>query len=169
MLLEHVSSTYWRTVDLHYERTLPIRAITCPLCAHTGDRDSYQHHVSECRFNGGRLERYACPACDILFGPLKMLDLTESQLAMEYRALYSRYREADSTEAEIRAFHACQPRPGGLYLNWGCGAWSQTIEQLREEGWDVWATSRSPNQPARSSSTTAARCRLDSTGSSPTT
>jgi SAM-dependent methyltransferase len=138
LLLDYVTSTYWRTTDLHYELTLPTRRIVCPVCGHADGRDGYSVHVSECQFNGGRLERYACPGCDVVFGPLKMLDLSARQLATEYRTLYTHYDEADSTESEIRAFRACEPRPGGLYLNWGCGAWSETIERLRGEGWDVW-------------------------------
>lgn len=138
LLLDYVTSTYWRSVDLHYDAILDRRQIACTLCGHTAPRSGYVRHVSECQFNGGTLERYACPACGLVFGPVKVLDLTAAQLTMEYRALYSRYREADSTDIELRAFHACRPRRDGIYLNWGSGAWSQTIDRLRVDGWDVW-------------------------------
>jgi SAM-dependent methyltransferase len=67
-----------------------------------------------------------------------MLDLSAPQLSLEYRALYSYYDEIDSTDSELRAFRACTPVVGGLYLNWGCGVWAATIDKLREEGYDVW-------------------------------
>ena len=52
--------------------------------------------------------------------------------------LYETYRESNSTTSEKRAFRTTEPRRGGLSLNWGCGAWSETIVELRAEGWDVW-------------------------------
>jgi SAM-dependent methyltransferase len=84
------------------------------------------------------LERYQCPACDLVFGPLKMLDITPQMLAADYQLLYESYREANSTVSEVRAFHSLAPTKMGIYLNWGCGAWSETIEQLRGQEWDVW-------------------------------
>jgi SAM-dependent methyltransferase len=138
VLLDYLTSTHWRTIDVLYARDLPERVARCVVCEHTAPCDSYRKHVAECQFGGGRLERYACPKCDTVFGPLKMLDLTAAQLAMEYRALYTYYSESNSTELEIRAFRSCRPRPGGLYLNWGCGAWAETIDTLRAEGYDVW-------------------------------
>ena len=137
-LHDYLVSVYGRLVDLHYERALVARVVVCPLCGFSAARAGFGLHASECQFDGSRIERYGCPDCDLVFGPLKMLDLTPAQLAAEYRMLYSYYREADSTVSEIRAFQACRPRKGGVYLNWGCGAWSATIEQLRSEGWDVW-------------------------------
>lgn len=147
-LSEYIVSSHWATLDAIDSIALPTREIDCPLCGHTGHRTAYTIHMSECRFGGGRLERYGCPTCDLVFGPTKMLDLTPGQLNSEYRQLYRWYEEADSTASEVRAFHACHPRPDGLYLNWGCGAWSSTIDTLRAEGWDVWGYE--PNVPPTS-------------------
>jgi SAM-dependent methyltransferase len=69
---------------------------------------------------------------------MKYLDLPEPIVEADYRLLYQSYTEGDSTEQELRAFHALDPKPGGLYLNWGSGAWSTSVERLRAEGWDVW-------------------------------
>jgi transposase-like protein len=137
-LTEYTISTRWALTDTIYASTLPGRLITCPLCQHAGTRDTYTLRVSECQFAGGRLERYQCPDCDLVFGPMKMLDLTEQQLATEYRVLYATYSEANSTASETRSFNACEPKRAGIYLNWGCGAWSETIDELRGTGWDVW-------------------------------
>jgi len=137
-LAAFVTAAHWQTVDLLYEPTLAVRVIGCPLCGHTSTRDGYDVRESECQFGGGRLERYQCPDCDLVFGPLKMLDLTNHMLDADYRLLYETYREANSLQAETRAFRACNPTVGGLYLDWGCGAWSGTVDALRAEGWDVW-------------------------------
>ena len=153
LILEYLTATHWRTVDLLYADDLATREPRCVVCDHTAPR-TFRQHVAECQFGGGHLERYACPECDTVFGPLKMLDLTPAQLALEYRVLYSHYDETDSTESEVRAFQACAPVPGGLYLDWGCGVWAQTIDRLRGDGYDVWgyepvAPSDNPHVVAR--------------------
>jgi SAM-dependent methyltransferase len=137
-LAAYVTSSHWHLVDMVYDLALPTRDIRCPLCEHTSTRDGYALHVSECQFGGGRLERYGCPECDFVFGPMKILDQTRRQLDADYRLLYETYREADNLEAELRAFRSCGPVEGGLYLDWGCGAWSGTVDTLRAQGWDVW-------------------------------
>src|SRR5262249_4611821 len=86
---------------------------------------------------GGVLERYKCPSCDTIFGPMKYLDLPEELVSADYALLYSRYAEADLTEVETHAFHSLNPRKDGRYLNWGCGAWSKSVQELRAQGWDV--------------------------------
>ncbi|WP_161632161.1 class I SAM-dependent methyltransferase [Nakamurella lactea] len=137
-LTDYLVSARWATADAIYDSTLLTRTLTCPVCGHSGGRDRYRTHESECQFGGGRLQRYECPDCDFVFGPMKMLDLGASQLAAEYGVLYDRYSESDSTAEERRAFESCSPEAGGLYLNWGCGIWASTISSLRAEGWDVW-------------------------------
>ena len=84
------------------------------------------------------LERYQCPSCDAIFGPQKYLDLSEEFVSRDYALLYNRYQETNSTETEIRTFRSLDPKPGRLYLNWGCGIWSETISRLRAESFEVW-------------------------------
>ncbi len=137
-LTAFVTAAHWRTVDLLYAPTLATRVINCLLCGYSATRDGYGVHESECQFGGGRLERYQCRECDLVFGPLKMLDMSDQMLTADYQLLYETYRESNSTASETRAFRTTEPRQGGLYLNWGSGAWSETIDQLRSQGWDVW-------------------------------
>jgi SAM-dependent methyltransferase len=69
--------------------------------------------------------------------------------------LYARYSETNSTESEIRTFHSLGPKPTGVYLNWGCGVWSETIPRLRADGFDVWGFE--PTAPASDSHVVASR------------
>ena len=75
---------------------------------------------------------------EIIFGDEKILRLSEAELSRDYEWHYQVFTEGDSTVQEIRAFHALNPEKGKTYLNWGAGAWSNTIQQLRNEGWDVY-------------------------------
>lgn len=139
LIESHFGPGLWRAIDAAYDLSLPHRTVKCIVCGHEGRTAEFNSAVDYCMFGGGRLERYVCPVCDCIFGPLKYLDLDEEFVGTDYRLLYSRYSEADSTPNEIRTFHSLKPSPSGLYLDWGCGGeWSQTVSSLRSAGFDVW-------------------------------
>ena len=129
----------WQIVDALEPLLFPSDvSAACPVCGHVDSRSRYETKVSECIFGGGRLERYVCPDCGAIFGPLKMLKLSEMQLAEEYRQNYSVYSESDCTMLERKAFEALAPEKGKKYLNFGAGAWNRTTKELREAGYDVY-------------------------------
>jgi SAM-dependent methyltransferase len=135
----HFTDAFWKAIDLAYDASLPHRRIRCIVCDLERPRDGFDTLTDVCLFQGGRLERYRCPRCECVFGPQKYLDLDEAFVSRDYRVLYARYSESDSTGDEVRTFRTLSPKVGGVFLDWGCGgAWSRTIDQLRGEGWDVW-------------------------------
>jgi FkbM family methyltransferase len=136
-LLRHQISTYWRLAD-QFEQLAPERTdICCALCGYAGKAAAFSSMQAQCRFGGGHLQRYQCPQCDVIFGPFKMLRLNAEELGQEYDWHYRIFSEGDSTEQEIRAFKALDPKPGGTYLNYGAGAWSSSVRQLRAQGWNI--------------------------------
>ncbi len=136
----HFTEAFWKALDVAYDAIMPHRQIHCIVCDHTDLRDGFEILIDQCIFHGGRLERYRCPQCECIFGPMKYLDLDEAFVSRDYKLLYSRYSEGDSTTSEIRTFHSLQPEPGATYLDWGSGGpWSRTVAQLRREGWQVLA------------------------------
>lgn len=129
---------YWDSLDRLYDRVPTLGCQSCLACASVAPTSSYARKVDQCIFGGGRLERLVCAECGCVFGPLKYLEAPPELIELDYRQLYAAYAETDSTQAEIRAFHALNPVKGGLYLNWGSGAWSLAVQKLRDEGYDVW-------------------------------
>ena len=128
----------WQIVDALDSLLFPPRTMArCPICRHSDKRSNYETKVSECIFGGGRLERYICPECGCIFGPLKMMALSQEQLGEEYRQSYSVYRESDCTFLEKPTFEALSPVKEGVYLNYGAGAWNKTTIELRKAGWQV--------------------------------
>ena len=67
-----------------------------------------------------------------------MLAMDAEDLGKEYVDLYKTYSEGDATESEMEVFRAMQPMPGGRYLNYACGRWSESIKLLRQEGFDLY-------------------------------
>lgn len=137
-LREFVIPAFWNALDRLDTRTVDETPVACLACGLSGPPSSYAMRVDHCMFGGGRLERLECPDCGCVFGPMKYLQTPSEIVSADYSLLYSFYSEGDSTEEELRAFELLDPKPGGLYLNWGSGAWSRSVEILRERGYDVW-------------------------------
>jgi len=139
-VLRHQVAGKWSVID-YISRSIDDQeqSCTCPLCGLISSADTLKQFNSNCIFGGGLLLRYQCPNCDLIFGPKKMLDLTPAELSSDYEWHYRVYDEGDSTAQEIRAFHLLKPSKSGVYLNYGAGAWSKSVEILRSEGWNVMA------------------------------
>jgi len=136
--LRHQISTKWDIIDvLEHDRILATE-LSCPLCDYRGEVDKFGEFVTSCIFGGGELIRHQCPECDVIFGPKKMLRLSGAELSRDYEWHYQVFSEGDSTIQEVRAFHALTPERNGVYLNWGAGAWSKTVDVLRQDGWNVY-------------------------------
>lgn len=112
--------------------------LRCPICKDVIDFNSTQKHTSKCVFLGGKLVRYSCNTCGAIVGPIKMLKMSPEELSKEYVQSYSVFSEGDSTVAEKEAFYSLNPTKEGCYLNYGCGDWSHSINELREEGYCVY-------------------------------
>ena len=139
----------WQIVDAADSLLFPPDTIAaCPICGHADARSAYETRVTECRFGGGRLERYVCPDCGAIFGPLKMMRLSPEQMGEEYQQSYAVYSESDCTLLEKLAFESLRPRKNGVYLNYGAGAWNRTTKDLRADGYDVY--DYEPYAPAES-------------------
>jgi len=138
-LLRHQISTKWDVIDAHDRSSVLDTEQSCPLCGHRGETGKFVKFVASCIFGGGELSRYQCPECDVIFGPEKMMRLSDAELSRDYEWHYQVFSEGDSTRHEVRAFHALNPDKSGVYLNWGAGAWSKSLEVLRHDGWNVYA------------------------------
>ena len=110
----------------------------CVICGYEGERSSFQTMESDCIFNGGHLVRYECPECGAIFGPSKFSKRPQQQIDDDYQVHYLGFSEGDSSYKEERAFKMLKPELKGVYLNYGCGHWSKTLQKLRDEGYQVY-------------------------------
>lgn len=111
----------------------------CPICKNKIIGELSEKKITNCIFGGGKLVRYKCTSCGAIVGPLKMFELTEQELALDYKRHYTIFKEGDTTEDELCTFYYLKPKWGGKYLNYGCGGgWSKSIQILNEKGYDVY-------------------------------
>lgn len=129
----------WKIID-HLEESEDYSQVPvhCVICGHEGERNSFQTMEADCIFNGGHLVRYVCPECGAVFGPLKFSERTGQQIDDDYRVHYLGFSEGDSSYKEERAFKMLHPDKDKVYLNYGCGHWSKTLQDLRDEGYQVY-------------------------------
>lgn len=124
--------------------------VQCSICGYSGEAAKLEKKTSECIFDGGKLVRYVCPECGGIFGPTKFSTLTKEAQDDDYTVHYTGYHEGDSTDKEIKTFMRLEPTKDGVYLNYGCGSWSQTMQKLHDLGYHVYGFepySRDINNP----------------------
>lgn len=112
--------------------------LTCKICGYQAKRKSFEKKISECIFNGGKLERYVCPECGVIFGPTKFSDMSQNEIDEDYQVHYYGFHESCCLEHEVEAFYMLKPDKNGIYLNYGCGCWSKSIQKLRADGYNVY-------------------------------
>lgn len=115
----------------------PEDILHCKICGYESERKNYETKETECRFNGGKLVRYVCPGCGVIFGPTKFSALTQDEINDDYTTHYLGFHEGDSTQKELDAFYMLKPDKKKIYLNYGCGSWSKSLKLLREQGYQV--------------------------------
>lgn len=130
---------YWNILDaLHNIRYPANYRITCKICGHSEILKNVEKKTARCFFNGGFLERYICPQCDVIFGPLKISEMSSARLGWEYKTHYKVFAEGDSTAQEMSSFFALNPEKEKKYLNYGAGCWSNTFAKLTELGYEIY-------------------------------
>lgn len=131
--------TKWKVIDSYVEKEeLLDDLVKCTICGDAHKRKDYKVVESECIFNGGRLVRYVCPTCGVIFGPTKFTSQGENNIGEDYRVHYLGFNEGDSSYKEERAFYMLSPDKNKIYLNFGCGRWSGTLKKLRGLGYNVY-------------------------------
>jgi len=110
----------------------------CPICTFEVQLNPEPRLATKC-FTGYAIQRYQCPNCDCIFGPLDMLN--HPNIMDTYEVMSKDRVENDvevRTRDEIGAFNLVnQVGKSGKYLNFGSGKWSQSVPRLRAEGWDL--------------------------------
>jgi len=127
----------WKQID-QLERQDKDDIAICGICGFEAPVSQLEPLISRCIFADGNLIRYRCLACGAIFGPLKMSRLNQEEFDDDHTVHHASYHEGDSTPAESYTFELINPRKDGVYLNYGCGSWSSTLEILRQRGYQVY-------------------------------
>ena len=137
-MAREISRTKWKLIDYMEKDIKHAQQLSCPICGYCGNVATFQLYQSTCAFGGGELLRHQCPQCGVIFGPEKFRKQSPKEFDDDYVVHYLGYAEGDSTGNEMRAFYMLNPKKECTYLNYGCGAWSRSLELLHEQGYQVY-------------------------------
>ena len=132
---------FWEARNRAYAVHRQPERLSCRLCGYEDAAGKFEQLHSECLFGAGKLMRYKCLKCGVIFGDLKVLDMTPKQIGRAYEMLYRVYSEGDSSLAQIEAFYKLSPKKNGKYLNFGCGNSKfaiETLRRMRADGYEVY-------------------------------
>lgn len=120
--------------------------LECFICAHKNRTLSFQRLIAQdTLFSGCEIERFVCPNCKVIFGPVPLITAEKQSINELYELLYSHYSEGSTAPFQEKTFHSLAPQTSGKYLNFGCGKWQDELHKLRSHGWDVYGFE--PNLP----------------------
>jgi hypothetical protein len=131
--------TKWRFMDYILSLTDESeREIQCGICEYKNEVKTFKTLETDCIFEGGHLVRYICPECGVIFGPVKFSDRTEQEFDDDYVVHYCGYSEGGTTDKEVATFMLLKPEKERIYLNYGCGSWSDAMQILSDKGYTVY-------------------------------
>lgn len=79
----------WKTIS--YEEPSIIK---CFICDYSAPESEYKTLYATDLFHFGRIKRFVCPQCDVIFGDLKFITAPPIEILHDYQDVYSYYNEA---------------------------------------------------------------------------
>lgn len=112
--------------------------LKCYICDYESSICNYKELTSNDIFNAGKIIRYQCPNCDVIFGDLRFLNLSEKEINDDYTDLYSYYKESDTTKYILEVFDRLNlfipENKNKKILDFACGDWNNIIPMIRKKG-----------------------------------
>jgi len=112
--------------------------LQCKLCNYSGNKSNYKVFQKDDIFHAGKLIRYKCPNCDVIFGDLRFLNMSKDEIERDYHNLYSYYKEGDTSSYIYYIFDKLQFDKNKVYLDWACGNSITTLTKLNKSGYNVY-------------------------------
>jgi hypothetical protein len=116
-----------------------INLLKCYICDYENTVNNYNKLEANDIFNAGKLIRYKCPNCDVIFGDLRFLNMPLDEIKNDYEDLYSYYKEGDTTKYILEVLenmffiNDMQLK----YLDYACGKWNYVVPTLKNKGYDI--------------------------------
>uniref|UniRef100_A0A6C0AZN2 Methyltransferase n=1 Tax=viral metagenome TaxID=1070528 RepID=A0A6C0AZN2_9ZZZZ len=107
---------------LNIESSFPT-FITCLICNYYGKSEEYKKYISNDIFNAGEIVRHSCPSCNLIFGDLRVLNLSSEEIKNDYEDTYSYYAESETRYFILDSLNSLDifKNKELSYLDYGCG------------------------------------------------
>jgi hypothetical protein len=113
--------------------------LSCVICNYTDLNENFEKLYSEDIFFAGRLERHKCPQCNLIFGDLRFINLSEEERNNDREDTNSYFEDGDYNINFI--LHNIIPmdifqNKNLSYLDYTCG-FGKVIPFLKNEGYNI--------------------------------
>ena len=116
-----------------------ISELKCIVCDFNSGVENYKKYYADDMFHAGKLIRYQCPNCDVIFGDLRFLRMDSSEIANDYADVYSFFKEGDGSKETLNILNFLNFGKNKSYLDYACGNSNTTIDLLIENNYNVFA------------------------------
>jgi SAM-dependent methyltransferase len=112
--------------------------LSCPLCQYDGSINNYKKYMANDIFCAGIIIRHQCPYCDLLFGDLRFLYLTEEQIQNDHDDTYSYFTEGDNSISKLDCLNSINifKDKTKSVLDYACGI-GKLIPILKNDGYNI--------------------------------
>lgn len=113
--------------------------LKCYICDYNDNINKYTSLKCKDIFEAGELIRYQCPRCKVIFGDLRFLSLSPSQIAADYTDLYSFYSEGDTYKYILQTLVDTKvlENKNKSILDFACGDNNRIIPYLMSLGHNI--------------------------------
>ena len=119
-------------------KSLSPEFILCCVCDYCGKNEEYDKYVSNDIFNAGIIVRHRCPNCDLIFGDLRVINLSDEEIKNDYEDTYSYFAEGENTHFILNSLNSLDifKNKDLSYLDYGCGV-GKMIPILKNMGYNI--------------------------------
>jgi len=112
--------------------------LTCPLCQKTNNIETFKRFESYDLFQMDKIVRFQCAECDLIFGDLRVLSLSQDELIQDYKDTYSYFNEGTTDIWFINLFTDILKFPKNKkILDYGSGSTLKYHNVLNNQGFNI--------------------------------
>lgn len=116
---------------------LPLN-LSCPLCKTINPIQKYKQYVSNDIFQMDKIVRFQCSECDVIFGDLRVLSLSQDELIQDYIDTYSYFKEGTYDDWFLNLFINILKFPKNQkILDYGAGNTLNYHSLLKIQGFNI--------------------------------
>ncbi len=129
-----------RQIERWSKLTQPdISELECLACKKQFEINKFTKHFANDMFNAGALIRYECPSCNAIFGDLRFLNLSPTEIDKDYEDVYSYYAEGNTGPIYYQIISSMSEfnDKTKTILDFAAGKWSSLIKIQRDLGYNI--------------------------------
>ena len=113
--------------------------LKCIICEYTDLYQNFSKLYADDYFCAGTLIRHKCPNCDLIFGDLRFINLSEEEINEDHKDVFSYYQEGNTVPYILANLNSLDifKNKNLSYLDYACGI-GNMIPILKDKGYNIY-------------------------------